>query len=577
MQIPWNRVGLQKIFAGKRGRNLREYLTAYLFLSPALLLIFIFGIFPVFFALYVSLHRWLLVRDEYRGITNYVEAIDNFAYLGLFALGLGALVATYLLVRKVYRQAKTDAVNPWLLAIPAALHAATVLAFLRWIYLQLPEFLDIANKMRGLERTRELFFNLLSEAFRAEPVYLAWQLFFVLLLLSIVAGVFARWRWPSADNARIQTDLALAWLSAAIGVGLLQLNFSAINAAYATALETGTDPGIWPQLIMVVSGVLLLVVAWRIWRGAEKHSSNWRFAARIIGATTLMVAAVLLIIEIPSIVAAGDQDMWDGLKVTVFFALGTVPVQLSIALILAVLLFQPINGTGLFRVLFFMPYITPAVASATVFRLMFSDRQAGPVNRILEWFGVGPLQWLREPDGILSMAANALGITGYPQSILPTWFPADLSALLANWLTGPSLALTVVITLGVWTFIGYNTVIYLAGLGNIPREMTEAAEIDGANKWETFRHITFPLLSPTTYFLSLIGVMGTFKTFNTIWVLRTGSELGTINTFSVVIFEEFFLKTRYGYASALAFVLFAIILSLTYINNRVQGSRVFYG
>ena len=135
----------------------------------------------------------------------------------------------------------------------------------------------------------------------------------------------------------------------------------------------------------------------------------------------------------------------------------------------------------------------------------------------------------------------------------------------------------VIITLSVWTFVGYNTVIYLAGLGTIPIELTEAAQIDGANNWAVFRHITFPLLSPTTYFLSLLAVIGTFKAFNTIWVLRVGQALGTTDTFSVMIFQEFFQKARYGYASALAFVLFGIILTLTFLNNRIQGSRVFYG
>ena len=135
----------------------------------------------------------------------------------------------------------------------------------------------------------------------------------------------------------------------------------------------------------------------------------------------------------------------------------------------------------------------------------------------------------------------------------------------------------VIIFLSVWTFVGYNVVIYMAGLVNIPHELNEAAEIDGAGKWEVFRHVTFPLLSPTTYFLSLIAIIGTFKAFNTIWVLRDGAALGTTDPFSVVIFAEFFEKTRYGYASALAFILFAIIISLTLINNRAQGSRVFYG
>jgi ABC-type sugar transport system permease subunit len=173
--------------------------------------------------------------------------------------------------------------------------------------------------------------------------------------------------------------------------------------------------------------------------------------------------------------------------------------------------------------------------------------------------------------------ASAVGLPNFPGAYLPDWLPSDLSALIANWATGPSLALVVILMLSVWTFVGYNTVIYLAGLGNIPLELTEAAQIDGASRWGVFRHVTFPLLSPTTYFLSLIGVMGTFKAFNTIWVMRSGQALGTTDTFSVVIFQEFFEKSRYGYASALAFILFGIILLMTYANSKLQGSRVFYG
>jgi multiple sugar transport system permease protein len=208
---------------------------------------------------------------------------------------------------------------------------------------------------------------------------------------------------------------------------------------------------------------------------------------------------------------------------------------------------------------------------------LFSDRQAAPINTIISWFGFSPQLWLREPDGIFSILATAVGVEGFPEAYIPKWVPLDLSSMLVDWLPGPSMALMVIITLSVWMFVGYNTVIYLAGLGNIPVELTEAAEIDGANKWAVFRYITFPLLSPTTYFLSLLAVMGTFKAFNTIWVLRIGQALGTTDTFSVLIFEEFFQKSRYGYASALAFVLFGIILVLTFFNNRIQGSRVFYG
>jgi len=580
MQIPWIQESrLSQIFTGRRGRHLREYLTAYLMLAPGLLLIFAFGIFPVGFALYVSLHKWLIVRDEFRGLANYVDIIDNLAYFGVFALGVGALIGAALLTRRVRRQSRVDRVNPWPLAVPAAFLAAAILAFLRWSFLQLPEFLDIAPKMRGLERTRELFMGLLREAFYAETVFPAWQQFVRLLLLAMVLGIAAGLWLRRRNNARYQADLTLGWLSAASGLGLLYLAFTAVGEAYAAAVETGEDPGIWPQLIVISSGVLLLILAWFAWRSAAGQPSNRHSAVRILAATVLMVGAVLLIIEIPTVVASGDPDLWNGLKVTVFFSAGTVPVQLTIALFLSVLLFQKVRGSSTFRVLYFLPYVTPSIASATIFRLMFSDREQSPANRGLALLGLEAQRWLREPGGILTMLANALGMAGYPEAVLPARLPTDLSTLLADWMGGPSQALTVVIMLSVWTFVGYNVVIYLAGLGNIPSEMTEAAEIDGANKWDVFRHVTFPLLSPTTYFLSLIAVMGTFKAFNILWLLRqsVGSGVGTLNTIGVVIFEEFFVKTRYGYASAMAFVLFAIILGLTFINNRVQGSRVFYG
>ena len=580
MQIPWIQESrLSQIFTGRRGRHLREYLTAYLMLPPGLLLIFAFGIFPVGFALYVSLHKWLIVRDEFRGLANYVDIIDNLAYFGVFALGVGALIGAALLTRRVRRQSRVDRVNPWPLAVPAAFLAAAILAFLRWSFLQLPEFLDIAPKMRGLERTRELFMGLLREAFYAETVFPAWQQFVRLLLLAMVLGIAAGLWLRRRNNARYQADLTLGWLSAASGLGLLYLAFTAVGEAYAAAVETGEDPGIWPQLIVISSGVLLLILAWFAWRSAAGQPSNRHSAVRILAATVLMVGAVLLIIEIPTVVASGDPDLWNGLKVTVFFSAGTVPVQLTIALFLSVLLFQKVRGSSTFRVLYFLPYVTPSIASATIFRLMFSDREQSPANRGLALLGVEAQRWLREPGGILTMLANAFGMAGDPEAVLPARLPTDLSTLLADWMGGPSQALTVVIMLSVWTFVGYNVVIYLAGLGNIPSEMTEAAEIDGANKWDVFRHVTFPLLSPTTYFLSLIAVMGTFKAFNILWLLRqsVGSGVGTLNTIGVVIFEEFFVKTRYGYASAMAFVLFAIILGLTFINNRVQGSRVFYG
>lgn len=148
---------------------------------------------------------------------------------------------------------------------------------------------------------------------------------------------------------------------------------------------------------------------------------------------------------------------------------------------------------------------------------------------------------------------------------------------LPTWLAGPSLALFTIILYNVWTYVGFDMVIFLAGLGSIPGELYEAASIDGGGRWAQFRHVTIPLLSPTIYFLMLLAVIGTFKAFNRIYVMRLGAALGTTDTASVVIFETFNRDTRYGYASALAMILLVIIVILTVINNRVAEERVFYG
>lgn len=551
--------GLKGLLTGRRRRVLREYLTGYLMILPSTALVFLFGIFPVAFALYVSMQKWRLKRGDFIGMDNFVRALGNLAYILFFLIAISALVGAVILFRRIRGQAVENEERPWLLSIPAVFHTAAVLALFRWLILLLPELLDIAGKIIGVEKSRELFVSLLGEAFRVETVLGAFQVFIVLTLISLITGFITSRLWKNPRNLIYQSQFAFVWLTASIGVLLLVFTYQEVAKAYQLALETGTDPGIWPQVITIGSGILLLVLAWIVWRSAEGQSSNRSFWFRLFAALFLLVAGWVLIAEIPIVMAAGDDDVWQGLKVTIFYSLGTVPFQLGISLFLAILLFQKLTGSGLFRMLFFLPYVTPFVASAVVFRQMFSIRPQAPVNQFIGLFGVESLAWIQEPDGIISMLGSSLGYE------------------VPEWAAGPSLALVVIMFFSIWVFVGYNTVIYLAGLGNISLELIDAAQIDGAGRWGVFRNIIFPLLSPTTYFLSLIAIIGTFKAFSHIWVMRHELALGATDTFSVFIFAEFFDKVRYGYASALAFVLFAVILSLTFINNRIQGSRVFYG
>ncbi|HEY69356.1 MAG TPA: sugar ABC transporter permease [Anaerolineae bacterium] len=553
------RLPLGSRFGVLRLRRVREYLTGYLMVAPAVILIFIFGIFPVGFALYVSLQKWRLKRGDFLGLKNFAGAIGNLAYVAAFALGIAAIVVAILLVIRLRKEMRENKDKAWWLVAIGLLHAAMIGSFARWFVLLLPEVLDIADKIIGVEKTRELFNRLLGEAFRAENVLPAFYIFLLTLGLSIAGYVLSTRAWRNPRNIPYQARFALSWLAVGLGILLIVFTASQVISAYTAALDTGEDPGIWPQIITISSGILLLIAAWFVWRSAQDADSSRGFWLKILSAFALLVGGWLLIGEVPVILAAGDDDLWMGLKATIFYSAGTVPFQLGIALFLAVMLFQKLRGSELFRMMYFLTYVTPTVASAAVFRQLFSSRQSSLINQILKVFGMERQFWLQEPSGVFTMIGESLGIS------------------VPEWAAGPSLALVVIMIFSIWVYVGYDTVIYLAGLGNISTELIEAAEIDGAGRWAIFRNVIFPLLSPTTYFLSLMAIIGTFKAFQHIWVLRNELALRTSDTFSVTIFVEFFDKVRYGYASALAFVLLAIIVTLTIINNRVQGSRVFYG
>jgi len=529
-------------------------------IAPATILVFVFGIFPVGFALFVSMHKWRLKRGDIIGLDNFTLAIGPLAYLLVFALGVGLLGFAFVQFRRTHASLAAQPGRFWLLNFPGILLAAAGLSFVRWTVVLLPNLLDIANKITGVEKTRELFIQLLGEAFSAENVVPVRAQMLWLILIAFLVSIIVLYLWRVPENIQRQLELSTSWIMAGAGVIILRFVYTEMMDAYNAAVQFGTDPGILPQLISISSGVILLFIGWKIWARADQETSTLHFFIRLVSAMVFIVGGWIMVGELPIIVAAGDPDLWVGLKATLFYSLGTIPFQLGISIFLAVLLFQRLKGSQFFRVMFFMPYVTPTVASAAVFRQLFSNRLQAPVNAGMRLLGLEPLQWLWEPKGIFTLMSTKLGLESWPE-----------------WASGPSLALVVIMIYSIWVFVGYDTVIYLAGLGNIPRELGEAAEVDGANSWQVFRHITFPMLSPTTYFLTLISVIGTFKAFNHIWVMRLEAALQTTDTFSVVIFTEFFQKLRYGYASAMAFVLFAIILGLTYINNKTQGSRVFYG
>lgn len=252
-----------------------------------------------------------------------------------------------------------------------------------------------------------------------------------------------------------------------------------------------------------------------------------------------------------------DEAVWKSFLTTATYSAISVPVQLGLGLFIAYLLFQKVRGQQIFRVLFFAPYITSTAASAAVWSFLYSPDK-GLINSTLARLGINGPRWLGEKTGVFQLMVSPWNIS------------------LPDWADGPSLAIISLIVYTTWVFVGYDIAIFLAGLGNIPTELYDAAKVDGASGWTLFRNVTFPLLSPTTFFLLILTIIGTFQAFNHIWVMTQGGPVDATMTTSIYIFKQMFQFNRYGYSAALSFILFSVILVLTILQNRFAGRRVVY-
>ncbi len=548
-------------FVGRQGRRLREALLAYAFLFPAFLIVGIFGLFPILFASYQSTLRGLNnIVGPYTGLGNYIQAIADLTYVLFFwSAALLCIFAVRGIVQAVNLARERDE-NAWRWALPGVLIGASLGGFVVFIFRLLPLALAVPSQMRGRNNTPGTFARLMGEAFRTPEVQQALWISVGLLVVGLLTFYWtSRQRTP---GRHVHNNYAGAFISAtsmvALALVLLALTWNELNKAYAEAAAAGESLDIWSNIIIISAGFILLLVAWWLWDSAGERASNTSMVFRLGAAAMLLVGGWFLIGELPTAIAAGDSGWWFGVLNTFWYSLGTIPTQLGISLFLAVLLFQDLKGKSAFRMIYFIPYIAPFVGTAAVFRIIFSSRPTAPANSVITMLGGDPQAWLNDPTGLFQMMVGS-------------------SVDLPQWAAGPSLALVVIMIYGIWTFVGFNTVVFMAGLGSIPRELYEAGALDGADRWALFRYITLPMLSPTIYFLTLYSVIGTFKAFNHIYVLRTAAALGTTDTASIVIFQTIRESVRYGYASALAILLLMIILLLTAVNNRIASKRVFYG
>jgi multiple sugar transport system permease protein len=231
----------------------------------------------------------------------------------------------------------------------------------------------------------------------------------------------------------------------------------------------------------------------------------------------------------------GDQVYWQSLINTAIFSLGNVSLNIALALGLAILLNKKIRGVEFFRAAFFLPVVCSTVAVALIWQWLF-DRQMGLLNYVLSWFKLGP----------------------YP------------------WICSPQWALPSVILVSVWKGIGYNMVIFLAALQGVPGELYEVARIDGANGWQSFLHVTWPMISPATFFVTVTSIINSFQVYDITTVLTNGGPGNATNTLVMYIYQSAFQFFKMGYASAVAYTLFGIVLVFTIMQTVFAKRWVHY-
>ncbi len=230
-----------------------------------------------------------------------------------------------------------------------------------------------------------------------------------------------------------------------------------------------------------------------------------------------------------------NPEFWSVLKNTLIYTLGTVPLNMAVSLIVAYFLNKKLAGKKFLRTAFFAPVIMSSVAAAVIWRWVY-EPNFGLLNICLGWFGI----------------------------------PA------VNWLNDPTAAMSALIVMGVWKTFGVNMVLFSAGLQGIPDHYYEAAEIDGAGRWSRFWYITIPLLSPTTFFVLVMSVIGSFQVFDTVYVLTSGGPLGNTKVLVFYLYEHAFKFFEMGYASAVAYLLFAIVFTLTMLQTKYLRRSIHY-
>jgi multiple sugar transport system permease protein len=229
-----------------------------------------------------------------------------------------------------------------------------------------------------------------------------------------------------------------------------------------------------------------------------------------------------------------SAEFWQVLGNTAIYTFGTVPLNMIFSLTIAYWLNKKLIGKKFLRTAFFAPVVISPVAAALIWRWLY-DPNYGVINYIVSWLGFDPVNWLNEPTA----------------------------------------AMFALIVMGVWKTFGINMVLFSAGLQGIPDSYYEAAMMDGAGKWSKFWNITIPMLGPTTFFIMIMSMISSFQVFDIVYILTSGGPLGSTKVIVFYVYEYAFKFFEMGYASAISYMLFFILLVLTMLQIKYMQKRVY--
>jgi multiple sugar transport system permease protein len=273
-----------------------------------------------------------------------------------------------------------------------------------------------------------------------------------------------------------------------------------------------------------------------------------------------------------SVLAGGgldEQNFGEALRNNAWYVLLVVPTQTVVALFLAVMVNRRIlRGRGFFRTAFYFPSVTSSVAITVLWLFLFS--QSGAINNVLSWVGINGPNWFNDPSGIIQDGLAGIGVKSGPAFLTNGSF---LGVSWWDWIGGPSVAMTALIFMAIFTTSGTFMLLFLAALQNMSGEVQEAAMVDGASGWQRFRFVTLPQLRPTLFTVLTLGLIGGWQIFDQIYTGTQGGPAGTTTSPAYLSYSTAFQNQNWGQGAAIGFIVFVIIVVFTVLQRIILRER----